>query len=954
MTRSQARRLGLGPLAVLILLVTLAPAARAEFGIAPGSFLAKTHGTVPLQHVAGGFPVNQRQVDIGAIAAVPSLTQAGAHPDATASFGFVESDPGESDDNPKDVEVGLPAGFVGDPEAVPACARADFAGAFSPGSTGSCSPVSQVGVATVALNQGGGGTYPVYRIAATTGSPASFGIPVFGVAGIVLNPRLRSDGDHGLTVETSDINGQPYGLRASSLTFWGVPADPSHDSERWFGGIDGDWGASSGLTPRSFLSNPTYCDSGPLDTALRVDSWQAPGQWLPVDPGDPVYRSTSPAPSGCESLRFGGLAAPAGLSFQPAVHLADTPSGYEARLTLPHSTNPGGLANPALRDTTVQLPPGVVVNPAGANGLGACSPRQIGFLGTGFPLPNPIHFDEEPAACPDSAKIGTVEVQTPLLAHPLAGAVYLAEQGNNPFGSLLAIYLAVEDPATGIVVKLAGRVEADPSDGRLTARFEDNPELPFTELALRFFGGSQAPLVNPQTCGAKTTATELTPWSAPYTPAVAASDSFAISAGANASACVASEALAPHEPSFEAGAVIPIAGGYSPFVLRVSREDGSQRLRGLSVTLPPGLSGKLAGVPYCPEAAIKRAVSLTSPGNGALERASPSCPAGSRVGAVSVGAGAGPNPLFVPGAAYLTGPYKGAPLGLAIVTPAVAGPFDLGVVTVRAALHVDPVTAQIHVVSDPLPQILEGIPLDLRQIRVDVDRPSFTLNPTSCARMSLDGEVRGTGAAALVSNPFQVGACRGLAFKPKLRLRLSGGTKRNDNPALTAIVSQAGSQANIGRVSVALPHSEFLDQAHIGTICTRVQFAADECPAASVYGHARAITPLLDEPLEGPVYLRSSSHPLPDLVAALRGQIDVELEGRIDSVRGGIRTTFSTVPDAPVSRFVLRMRGGRRGLLVNSTNICAAAHRAVVRMRGQNGLAHDLAPLLKARCAKHG
>ncbi len=617
MTRSQARRFGLGPLAVLILLVALAPAARAEFGIAPGSFLAKTHGTVPLQHVAGAFPVNQRQVDIEAIAAVLSLTQAGAHPDATASFGFVESDPGESDDNPKDVEVSLPAGFVGDPEAVPACARADFAGAFSPGSTGSCSPVSQVGVATVALNQGGGGTYPVYRIAATTGSPASFGIPVFGIAGIVLNPRLRSDGDYGLTVETSDINGQPYGLRASSLTFWGVPADPSHDSERWLGGIDGDWGAGSGLTPRPFL-----------------------------------------------------------------------------------------------------------------------------------------------------------------------------------------------------------------------------------------------------------------------------------------------------------------------------------------------LSGKLAGVPYCPEAAIERAESLTSPGNGALEQASPSCPAGSRVGAVSIGAGAGPNPLFVPGAAYLTGPYKGAALGLAIVTPAVAGPFDLGVVTVRAALHVDPVTAQIHVVSDPLPQILEGIPLDLRQIRVNIDRPDFTVNPTSCARMSLDGEVRGAGAAALVSNPFQVGACRGLAFKPKLRLRLSGGTKRNDNPALTATVSQAGGQANIGRVSVALPHSEFLDQAHIGTICTRVQFAADECPAASVYGHARAITPLLDEPLEGPVYLRSSSHPLPDLVAALRGQIDVELEGRIDSVRGGIRTTFSTVPDAPVSRFVLRMRGGRRGLLVNSMIICAAPHRALVRMRGQNGLAHDLAPLLKAQCAK--
>ncbi|MBA3866564.1 MAG: hypothetical protein H0X42_09515 [Solirubrobacterales bacterium] len=953
MTAPRTHRLGLGWLAALTLAALLAPAAaQAEFGIAPSSFLAKTHATVPLAQAVNPFPVYQREVDIGAIAAAPSLIQAGAHPDATASFRLVESTPGASDDNAKDVEVALPAGFVGDPEAVPACTRADFSGAFSPGTSGSCSPVSQVGVASFELNEGGGGTYPVYRIAATTGSPASFGIPIFGIAGIVLNPRLRSDGDYGLTVVTSDINGQPYGLRRSSLTFWGVPADPSHDPERWLGGGDGDWGAGSGLAPRPFLSNPGYCDSGPLDTTISLDSWQAPGQWLPVNPLDPAYRSSAPAPGGCGSLRFGGLAAPAGLSFQPAVRRADTPSGYDARLTLPYNENPGTLANPTLRDSVVKLPPGVVIDPAAASGLGACSPRQIGFLGSGFPLPAPLHFDERPVSCPDSAKIGTVEVRTPLLDHPLTGAVYLAEQGDNPFGSLLAIYLAIEDPATGIVVKLAGRVVADPADGDLTARFEDNPELPFTELALHFFGGPQAPLVNPQVCGAKTTATELTAWSAPYTPAIVVSDSFTIDGGANGSTCLASVAAAPNAPSFEAGTVTPIAGAYSPFVLQISREDGSQRLRGLNLTLPPGLSGKLAGVPFCSEAAIRRAESMTRPGDGARELASPSCPPGSRLGRVSVAAGAGPGPVHVPGTVYLAGPYKGAPLSLVTVVPALAGPFDLGVVTVRAALEVDPASAQIRVLSDPLPQILEGIPLDLRQLRINLDRSDFSLNPTSCARMSLAGGLLGTDSVAALSSPFQVGACRALGFEPRLRLSLKGGTARDDNPALTATLTQTAGQSNIARVSVALPHSEFLDQAHIGTICTRIQFAAEVCPPASIYGHARAITPLLDQPLEGPVYLRSSSHPLPDLVAALHGQVDIVLDGRIDAVRGGIRTTFSTVPDVPVSKFVLRMRGGKRGLLVNSTSICNATKRATVQARGQNGVAHDFAPLLQAQCSK--
>ncbi len=373
--------------------------------------------------------------------------------------------------------------------------------------------------------------------------------------------------------------------------------------------------------------------------------------------------------------------------------------------------------------------------------------------------------------------------------------------------------------------------------------------------------------------------------------------------------------------------------------------------------LPKGLLGRLAGIPYCPEAAIATALSRSGEGEGAVEQAAPSCPAASEVGTVNVGAGAGDQPLFVQGRAYLAGPYKGAPLSLVIVTPAIAGPFDLGTVAVRTALQVDSESAQITAVSDPIPAILHGLPLDVRSVVVNMARPGFTLNPTSCEPKSVGGTATSTlGTIAPLSHYFQASECGRLAFEPELALRLRGGTKRNSYPALTATLTYPkGLSSNIAAATVALPRSEFLEQSHIRTICTRVQFAADQCPKGSIYGKARAISPLLDKPLEGPVYLRSSSHPLPDLVAALDGQIEVDLVGRIDTVKGGgIRTSFEGVPDAPVSKFVLSMAGGKKGLLVNSRNICARPQRATAEFTAQNGRINVLRPLLKARCGKHG
>jgi hypothetical protein len=373
-------------------------------------------------------------------------------------------------------------------------------------------------------------------------------------------------------------------------------------------------------------------------------------------------------------------------------------------------------------------------------------------------------------------------------------------------------------------------------------------------------------------------------------------------------------------------------------------------IKGLSATLPPGLTGRLAGIPYCSEGQIAAAEHQS----GAAEKAGPSCPSASEVGSVNVGAGPGPDPFYAQGHAYLAGPYKGAPLSMAIVTPAVAGPFDLGTVVVRSALYVDPESAKITVKSDPIPTILAGIPLDIRSVAVNVSRNQFTLNPTNCNPMAIGGTAFGQSSEAALSSPFQVGACKALGFKPKLSLNLKGATKRGKHPALRAVVTYPkGAYANIAKAAVTLPHSEFLDQSHIKTICTRVQFAADDCPAASVYGRARAITPLLDKPLEGPVYLRSSSHKLPDLVAALGGQIDVDLAGRIDTGKnGGIRNTFEAVPDAPVSKFVLEMQGGKKGLLVNSENICKQANRATVLLDAQNGKVDDFNPVVNNSCAK--
>ncbi len=933
--------------------------------------------TVPTKHAVEPIVVSASPIPFGVdeYAFQPEAegggpeVQAGAHPDQlTTSIVLNQSlerqrgvEEGVANANtlpapPKNLNFELPAGLIGDPTAVPRCSAAQF---FSKPSAGSlideCPPGSAVGIAMITFDEPQNVflvtlPVPVFNLEPTHGEPARFGFFVGGVLPVVLDASLRTGGDYGVTVKAQRVP-EISALLASRVTFWGEPGASRHDAQRGWSCVAGGFysrlgeklpgctaSQGSGGESTPFLRMPTSC-AGALQTPMLMQSWMAGSTFL-----SPIGSPMPVTPEACNRLPFDPT-----IEVTPDVHAAASPTGLTVNLTVPQEVSeaPGGLAEADLKDVQVVLPEGVAVNPSSANGLEACAPEQVELHGP------------EPARCPNGSKIGSVRIDTPLLEDPLEGAVYVAKPFDNPFNSLLAIYIAVDDPQDGVVVKLAGHIVPDPGTGRLTTVFSENPQLPFEDFRLHFFGGPQGALTTPQTCDTYSVATDMTPWSAPGGADAFPSDSFAIDSGPEGTACAQSPAQEPDQPNFSAGTVTPLAGTYSPFVLHLSRGDGSQQFSRIDAVLPPGLLGKLAGIPYCPDSALTLAESKT----GVAEEASPSCPAASQVGTVTVGAGAGSNPYYVGGKAYLTGPYKGAPLGLAIITPAVAGPYDLGNVVERTALYVNQETTQITAKSDPLPTILQGIPLDIRSIGLQMDRPNFTLNPTNCEPMSVAGtETSVTGQSAALSSSFQVGGCGGLAFAPSLALKVFGSTNRNAKPRLRAVLQAKSGEANIRRAQVNLPHSEFLEQNHLKEVCTRALFNAggghgEQCPKSAIYGKAKAWSPLLDKPLEGPVFLRSSSHKLPDLVVALNGQIDVTLDGKVDSgPNKGIRNTFEFVPDAPVSKFILELKGGKKGLLVNSENLCSkkAETHAIVRFTGQNGKVESLRPKVANQCGRKG
>jgi hypothetical protein len=808
----------------------------------------------------------------------------------------------------------LPTGMVVNPNATPTlCSEAQLA---STEAGEGCSPGTQIG--TVRLTQGSLNLtqleVPLYNLQPPPGEPAEFG---FDALGTLVHVGGGLDGSLRLSAESSDILAK-LGIVGIETLLWGNPSDPRHDSERVGLGCQtiGTCGSvEPGTVP--LLTSPSAC-SGPLPFSGEIGSWE---DFSAVDRREVVTTSPSGEPvgvEGCGQLQFNPT-----VTVQATSHAAESPTGLDVHLHIPQGEGVNGRATANLKKVVVKLPQGMTVNPPAAEGLGACSPAQIGI------------GNSSPQNCPNSARVGSAEVQTPLLKSPLKGSVYLAEQRNNPFGTLLALYLVVE--GEGIVIKLPGRVDANSADGQLTATFDNNPELPFSDLEVDFNSGSRATMVTPASCGSYSAGVELTSW-ASATP-VASSSSIPVTEGCSTGG---------FSPGLSAGVSNPVAGAYSPFTLRVTRADGEQNLSRIAATLPKGLLAKLAGVPLCPEAGA----------------AAGNCPADAQIGSTTTGVGAGTQPLFIPQAGksptaiYLAGPYHGAPYSLVVRVPAQAGPFDLGTIAVRVALEVDPFTAQVTASSDPLPQILEGIPVSYRDVRVAVTRPNFVLNPTSCEPMQLTSVL--TSIAGKVAKPasrFQVAGCGSLAFKPKLQLSLKGSTKRTGFPAVKAVVTypKQGAYANIARAQVNLPHSEFFEQNNLDKICTKPVLLEGKCPKKTIYGKARAVTPLLDKPLEGPVYVVGGfGYKLPALVADLNGQIRVLLKGKVDSgPNGGIRNTFEAVPDAPVSKFVLELKGGKNyGLLINSENLCKKPQHAIVRFTAQNGLVDQTKPVVGNQCGK--
>jgi hypothetical protein len=891
---------------------------------------------------------------------------AGSHPSQLAvSLGFpaytAATDPAEPDvrellasgGGVRDLSTVLPAGVVADPTAVPKCTEAEL-------EAKNCSDSSQVGTIVIksALEATPGEFFQnLYNMVPPKGVAGELGFEVVEGTYVHLLASVNSEGRYEIAADANDILAKSiiFGARA---ILWGNPSDPSHDAVRGrcigFTEAEGKTACPVPRTATPFLTMPTSC-GGPSVTSATADSWLAPGDFTPPAAAESTDVEGNPVGvEGCSALKF-----EPSISTRLSSSAGESPSGLEFRLHQNQSLEFEGRSAAALKNTTVTFPEGLVLNPSAGNNREACSSAQIGLLTAVGQMP--VHFTGASQSCPNSAKLGTVEVDTPLLDHPLPGSLYLAKPFDNPSGSLLGVYLVVEDPISGVIAKLYGKVTPDQTTGQLTTSFEESPQLPLEDVKLNLFEGPRAALTSPLTCGEKTSTSTLTPWSTPEGADAHPMSSFQIS-----TSCAASEAAAPKNISFMAGTTSPLSGVYSPFVLRLPRPDGSQHITGLETTLPEGLLGKLAGVSYCPESGIAQAISREYPEQGKLEQSSPSCPQSSEVGTVDVTAGSGSTPVPVSGHAYLAGPYKGAPLSLVVIVPAVTGPFDLGTVVDRVALNVDEYTAQIHAVADPLPTIRDGIPLDVRSIELKLTRSQFTLNPTSCEAKAIEGSVSTqVGQTANLDNRFQVGQCGRLAFKPKIAISLKGPTKRTGLPALKATVTypQGGAYANIARAQVSLPHSEFLEQGNIGLACTKPVLQAHACPAKSVYGKAKAWSPLLAQPLEGPVYLVGGyGYKLPAMVAELDGQIRVLLVGKVDSgPNKGIRNTFEAVPDAPVEKFTLELKGGKKyGLLVNSENICKKNQVAGAAFKAQNGrkltlsttIANDCKHRSKARTTK--
>jgi hypothetical protein len=850
-----------------------------------------------------------------------------------------EPESGASDGDLQNLEIELPSGLIENPSVVETCSLADFAthrtSPFESSRSGeSCPDASQVGVVALRTSYEGGSVryFGVFNLEPPPGTPAQIGFSPFGNP-VTFTPRIRgAEGEYGVTLGLRNLS-QHTDVLGLKMTIWGTPWTVSHNAER------GDclneveplepWGKCSVGRPRShvpkaYVTLPSACGA-PLLFRARAQAWQRPGT------AEASYASSRDGvPYGLEGCETLGLDFFESASALPTDEVATSASGLEFALTLASEglIDPELLAPSQARTAELTLPEGMTINPSLGVGLEGCTPQQ--YEGETASTP-------PGAGCPNGSKIGTVSVDSPLFEEPLGGALYLAEPYDNPAGSMVALYMVVKSPLRGVIVKVAGGIVADSRTGQLVTTFEALPQLPYSHFAVKFREGRRAPLITPSQCGTYFTQTTLAPWANPSRSRVDGSR-FQINGS-----CPSGPAS--FSPVDQAGSLNANAGSYSPFYLHLERTDDEAEITSYSATLPPGLLGRISGVPACSDADIAAARSTT----GLEEERHPSCPLASEIGHTTVGYGVGGVLAYAPGKLYLAGPYHGAPLSIVAIDSALVGPFDLGTVVIRSAIEVDQRSAQVSIdssASDPIPHILNGIPLHLRDIRVYISRPEFTVNPTNCTASSVAATLTGSiapftdpkGASSTVATAYRPLFCSSLPFKPALSLTLRGGVRRGDFPALTAIVRPRHGDANIGSAMVTLPPSEFLEQRHIGETCPKAKIEAEDCPSGAIYGSAEAITPLLESPMKGPVYLGTGyGHLLPELVTVLHGRgFRIVVEGEISSAHGGLRGTFVGLPDAPLTSFKMSLHGGKAGLLVNSANACTAPTPATARFVGQN------------------
>jgi hypothetical protein len=951
----------------------LVPCALLAFAATPA--LAKVPFAVEDLEVSANEAPTAAQVAKGELGEGPPDVQAGSHPyELVTRFGLPSEELATKNERSiassggglRDVHFELPPGFVGNPTAVPKCPFSDFTGKTCPNDTA-------VGEATTETVRDGTFVYtvdPVYNLETPGASPAEFGYEVASLNPIYLDVSVRTGGDYGITVNVRNIP-QSQEVVGSTVRIWGVPEAAAHDALRG-GCLDAEVGHSApeeyrsicpdpeleapGSSPSEpYLTNPTSCGESRTAT-LQADDWEHPGNFAT---GENIVSEsvTLPELTGCEQLDFDPS-----IAVKPDGEAGSTPTGLNVDLGVNQEsvTNPAGLGEADVKDTTVTLPPGVQISPSAADGLEACSPAQIGFEGyrelDGSGRQTPIFTPELPKPlepgvnfCPNSSKIATVKIKTPLLEGELKGSVYIAAPQNfmglpeNPFSSLIAMYIVAEEPFTGILLKLAGHGElGEPGGsnglqpGQIRTTFENTPELPYSEVELEFYGTNRAPLATPALCGTYNTQTTFEPWShqpasgeVEGTPDSSPPSSFNISSGPVLETATGPQTSAcadplPFKPTLASGTTNNNAGAFSNLTTTLSREDGQQSIQQVTLHYPPGVTGLLSGVKLCGEAQANAGT----------------CGPESLIGETIVSVGLGNDPFTVTGGkVYITGPYEGAPFGLSIVNPAKAGPFNLQEgrpVVVRATINVDPHTAALTITTDPsgehaIPNIIDGIPLQIKHVYVAITRSGFTFNPTNCNPTEISGTIGSAeGASSPVKIPFQVANCEHLKFEPKISVFTQGHTSKADGASLTYKVTYPnvpfGTDANIKYVKVELPGELPSRLTTLQKACTQAQFQANPagCPAASNIGHAKAIVPNIPVPLEGPVYFVSNGgEAFPNLVMVLQGYgVTIQLVGDTLIRNGVTSTTFNAIPDNPVTSFEITLPEGPYSALAANGNLC--------------------------------